>query len=273
MKRLLVTVALLVAAVPSFAAIQFDFVQTQTSDDPVMPVSDLTARATVDGDRSRVDFLSGSMYPPGTYVISPDRLRRLFFVDPDNQWFTEVNTAGIATALGTSNIKIENLQTNVVVLDDRPTIAGIETQHQRLTISYDITVAMRAIQLRQHVETEIDSWTTDQFANLQSDAFASSLRTGNPEIDALLQTEATKINGFPMRQIVTIRTKHDAKNRSQIELPSSRSITRETVVTAVRKIPVASASLFVVPATYRRADQPDLPRAATQVLTFEPAGQ
>src|SRR5688572_32876276 len=68
MKTLLVTVALTLVAVSSSAAIQYEFVQKNTSADPVEPVTDLTARAVVDGDRSRVDFLSGNLYPPGTYV-------------------------------------------------------------------------------------------------------------------------------------------------------------------------------------------------------------
>lgn len=272
MKTLLITVALVLAVIPASAAVQFDFVQKQSSDDSASPSSDLTARATIDGNRSRVDFLSGTMYPPGTYVVSTDRLRRLFFVDPDNKWFTEVNTGGIASALGASNIRIENLKTEVVRLDDRPRIAGIETEHQRLSVSYDITVSMRGIPLKQRVRTDIDSWTTMQFAHLQHDAFSTGLRTGNAEIDRLLEAESTKITGFPLRQIVTVRTNFEAKNRSKIELPTSRTITRETVITGVREIPLAAASLFTVPETYRRADQPDLPRSAAQVLTFEPAG-
>ena len=56
MKRLLVSVALTLVAVSASAAIQYEFVQKNTSADPVEPVTDLTARAVVDGDRSRVDF-------------------------------------------------------------------------------------------------------------------------------------------------------------------------------------------------------------------------
>ena len=90
-----------------------------TSDDAASPSSDLTGRATVDGFRSRVEFLSGNLYPPNTYVVSTDATGRLYFVDPGKKWFTEINTAGIATALGASNIKIGNLKSKVETLPDQ----------------------------------------------------------------------------------------------------------------------------------------------------------
>jgi hypothetical protein len=71
MKRLLVTLALASIAVPSFAAIQYEFMLKNTSDDAAKPSSDMTGRATIDGFRSRVEFLSGNLYPPNTYVSPP----------------------------------------------------------------------------------------------------------------------------------------------------------------------------------------------------------
>jgi hypothetical protein len=40
-------------------------------------------------------------------------------------------------------------------------------------------------------------------------------------------------------------------------------------VTSVREV-TADASMFVVPATFRRADVPQTPKAAAQVLSFDP---
>lgn len=269
MKRLLVTLAFALTAVPSFAAIQYEFMLKNTSDDAARPSSDMTGRATVDGFRSRVEFLSGTMYPPNTYVLSTDSTGRLYFVDPGKQWFTEVNTAGIATALGASNIKIENVKTNVETLPDRTKIAGIDTDHSRITLSYDITVSMKNIPVKQHVDTEIDSWTTLQFGDVpQSFLTRTGGRTGNPDIDKLLDVQSSRINGFPLRQLVTTRTKYDIPQRSKLERPSSRTMTRETWVTKIKEIQ-ADASQFVIPVSFRRADQPDLPRNASQTLTFE----
>src|SRR5215210_6393575 len=110
MKRLLIALALASITVPSFAALQYEFMLKNTSDDAAKQSSDMTGRATIDGFRSRIEFLSGNLYPPNTYVLSTDASGRLYFIDPAKQWYTEVNTAGIATALGASNIKISNLK-------------------------------------------------------------------------------------------------------------------------------------------------------------------
>ena len=271
MRKLLLTVALaLVVAIPASAAIQYDFMQKNTSDDPVTPTTDLTARAFVDGDSTRVDFISGTIYPPGTYVLTSDAFKRMFFVDPLNQWYTEVNAAGIASALGAAGIKISNFKTSTETLPDRPVIAGIETEHHRVTMTYDITVVMKSIPLTQQVKTEIDSWSTQKFGTLRNDFISRGLRTGDPDLDKLLDSEVSRVTGFPMRQLVTTRTKYDLPVRSNLNAPTTRTLTREMWVTAVSQVDVPP-STFVVPATFRRADQPQVPKAATQVLTFEPA--
>ena len=177
MKKLLVSLALALAvATPSFAAIQYDFVQKNTSDDTVVPSRDLTGRATVDGERLRVEFLSGNLYPAGTYAVSSDASRHLFFVDPSKEWYTEVNTAGIATALGTSNIEIANLKSKTEILADKPKIAGYDTTHHRVTLNYEMTVIMRGIPLKQVVQTEIDTWTSSEVAASGTDFLTGSLR-------------------------------------------------------------------------------------------------
>ncbi|MGN6186848.1 MAG: hypothetical protein ACTHQM_24705 [Thermoanaerobaculia bacterium] len=268
MKRLMVTVALALIAVPAFAAIEYEFVQKNTTDDAVTPITDLTARAILDGTRTRVDFLGGNGDPPGTYVVSTDSSQRLFFVDPAKQWYTEFNTAHAATALASSDIKISNLKSDVRKFDDRPDVAGISTDHYRLSMSYDITLTIRGIALKQRVTTDIDRWTTKQFVGV--DAFGTNaMRTGNPEIDQVVDAESGKIPGFVMRQTVTTKTSFDApKRRSELKVPTQRTIVREMWVTKVKEI-APNANLFNVPASYRRADHPE-EKAMTQV-TLEPA--
>ena len=273
MKRLLVLFVLaLVAATPSFGAIQYDFMQKNTTDDTVSPVSDLSARAIVDGENTRVEFLSGTIYPPNTYVVTTDAFRRIYFVDPSKEWYTEVNAAGIASTLGAAGIRISNFKTSTETLPDRPIIAGIETVHNRVTMTYDISVTMKSIPLTQQVRTEIDVWSTDKFGHLRNDFVNRAMRTGQPDLDKLLDAESARVGGFPLRQLVTTRTKYDLPVRSNLNAPTSRTITREFWVTAIREAE-AKPSFFVVPATYRRSDQPDVPKATTQILTFDPAGK
>lgn len=270
MKTILVAVTLALVTVSASAAIQYEFVQKNTTNDSVEPVTELSARAIVDGESSRIDFVGGTIYPPGTYVVSTDGSRRLFFVDPTNKWYTEVNTSTFASALGASTIKISNVQKKLETLQDRPIIAGQPTEHTRLVLTYDISVTIRSIPLRQHVRTEIDTWSTPKFTNAGASAFTSALRTGNPEIDNVLEAETTRMPGFPMRQIVTTRTTPDLPaGRSELQVPRTKTIVREMWVTSIRETN-ALASAFTVPASYRRAEEPAGPTTAAEILTFEP---
>lgn len=271
MKTLLVTTVLALVTLPAAAAVQYDFIQKNSTGDVVAPTTEMTARAIVEGDRSRVEFLSGNVYPPGTYVISTEGARRLFFVDPVKQWYTEVNTSGLATTLASSDIKVENLRTSSELLKDKQTIAGVEAQHHRVTLEYDLTLTVKAIALRQHIRTEIDSWTTNRFGELTHGWFDSGLQTGNPELDKVLAAETAKVSGFPLRHVVTIRTSYEKPANSKLDTPSNRTITRETWVTRIAEVK-AQPAMFVIPAAYRRADQPEVTQSGPQVLTFEPAG-
>ena len=272
MKRTLLGLVLLLLAVSSPAAIQYDYTQKSVTEDAVVPTTDLTARAIIDGAKSRVDFLGGNLYPPGTFVITTDG-SRLYFVDPTKKWYTEFNAAGAVSAIGAAKIKIENLRTDIKELADRPMIAGVETTHYQLTIDYDVTVTMRAIPLKQTVHTVIDTWTTTRFGDLTQHVLASGVRTGNVEIDRLMDVETTKVHGFPMKQTVMVTTTfQNRKAQSKLPVSPSRTVMREMKVTAIRETN-AKPTDFLIPSGYTRANTPELPRTATEVLTFEPTSK
>ncbi len=269
MKRTLLTVALALAAIPSFAAIQYEYVQKSLSEDDASSGGDLTAKAVVDGSKSRVDFLSGNLYPPGTYVVTNDG-SHLFFVDPTKKWYTEFNAAGAVSAIGINRISIENLRSDVKQLPDKKVIAGVETAHYQLTIDYDVTLVMRNIPLKQRVHTVIDSWTTGRFGDLERHALANAVRTGNVDVDRLLELETTKIPGFPMKQTMKIQTTVAQRPaQTQLGINPTRTIVHEMYITSLRETQVLP-NTFKIPAGYQRADMPEMPRTAADVLTFDP---
>jgi hypothetical protein len=269
MKRTLLALVLTLFAIPALAAIQYEYTQKSVTEDVVVPTTDLVARATIDGPRTRVEFLSGNLYPPGTYVISTDG-SRLFFIDPTKKWYTEFNASGAVSAIGASNIKIENLRTDTKDLGEGPLIAGVPTHRYQLTLDYDVTLTLRQIPLKQTVHTVIDSYTTNKYGELTLNVLANGARTGNLEIDQLLDLETTKVNGFPLRQTVTIRmTSQTRAANSPLKVNPTRTSMRETVVTSVRELQ-PKATDFSIPAGYTIANSGERPRTATQVLTFEP---
>ncbi|HEY3056766.1 MAG TPA: hypothetical protein VGK31_12620 [Thermoanaerobaculia bacterium] len=270
-------VALLLTGHAAFAAVQYEYFQTSRSDVRDEPAADFNARALIDGARSRVEFISGNTYPPGTYVISTDGLRKLLFVDPTQKTYTEVNSLAIASAVGTSNIAIGNLLSTVTKLDDVKVIAGIPADHYRLTMTYDITINFRNMALKQAVRTTIDKWTTVRFGDAVEAAFSNSnIQTGNTKVDELIAAETTKIKGFPLKQtiqVVTINETGPQPVGSKLALPASRTQTREMTVTAINEAK-ADDSMFRIPAEYRKIDFADqINKSQTQVLSTQTSSQ
>lgn len=277
MRRLWMGVALTLVAHAAFAAVQYEFIQTSRSDAEGASPMDISGRAVIDGNRSRVDFLAGNAYPPGTYVVSTDGARKLRFVDPTQKSFTEVNTLTIASAIGTSSIKIDKLVPTVTKLDDHKVIAGIPTEHYRLTLTFDITVTLRNIPLKQNVRTEIDKWTTVRFGEVADTFAANAVQTGNAAVDELIAAETGKIRGFPLRQTVKITTMNAATKRprpdSQLKLPSMRTMSREMTITSINELK-PDEKVFNIPAEFKRVDFSENARKAqTQVLSLEPSSK
>jgi hypothetical protein len=259
------------------AAIQYEFRQTTSSDLESIPSTDCAGRAIIDGDRSRVEFTGGNAYPVGTYIIATNGSRSMVFIDPSRKSFVEVNAAGVANSIGGRKITITNKKIDEVVkMPDQTTVAGLPTEHYRLSISYDITVAFGNLPLTQTVKTTIDKWTTSAFGDVGDTFLAGgALKTGNPDLDELMSAENSRIKGFALRQIVNVTTINNRTAPSDSQLKVNRTVTqtRELLVTSIQPLAKVNVATFVVPATFHKADlaHDDTQKAPVQVLSMEPA--
>jgi hypothetical protein len=258
------------------AAVSYEFRQTTHSDLQSMPSMDMTGRGVIDGNRSRVDFLSGNGYPIGTYVITTDGSKTLTFVDPSKKTYVDVNAAGVASALGSARITIANKKVSLTQLEDHPMVAGLPTDHYRLTIKYDITVAFGTIPLTQTVNEIIDKWVTQALGEVGETFLASGgVRTGNPDLDDLVDTENNKVKGFALRQTISVTTLNDnpGPQASKLQLNRSLTQTRELTVTSIQPKTSISADLFIVPAAFHKPDpvRDDTQKAPMQILSLQPS--
>jgi hypothetical protein len=274
--RLAASVVVLLVAQNVAAGIEYQFRQIRRSEVETVPSLDITGRAVVDGERSRVDFMGGVPYTPGTYAISLDGARSLTFVDPAHKTYTEVNLAGLASSVGAARIDIANLKSSVETLADHPVIAGMPTDHARLTIKYDITMNMGTLALRQKVQTVIDKWTTKAFGDVNDTFLAGgSMHTGNVQLDEILDTETTKIKGLPLRQLVqVITTSQNARvGNSELKFNPTRKQTTEMIVSSVTSKAI-DPNAFLVPINFTKADsQKKGDETPVKMLSLEPAGK
>jgi hypothetical protein len=280
MKKNLPAIALfllVVTASSASAAIQYEFRQTTSSDLESIPSSDCAGRAIIDGDRSRVEFLTGNAYPPGTYMIATNGSRTMTFIDPSKKTFVEINAASVTSSIGARKITIANKKIDVTKMADQVTIAGFPTEHYRMVMSYDITVAFGSMPLTQTVKTTIDKWTTTAFGEIGDTFLASgALHTGNADLDDLMSAENTNIKGFALRQVVNVTTvnSHAAQNTaSQLHVNRTVTQTRELLVTSINPAAKIGLATFAIPVTYHKAGpiHDDTQKAPVQVLSMEPA--
>jgi len=279
MKKNLPLIALLlfvVTASSAPAAIQYEFRQTTSSDLETIPSTDCAGRAIIDGDRSRVEFMTGNAYPAGTYVIATNGSRTMTFVDPSKKTFVEINAASVTNSIGSRKISIANKKIDVTKMPDQVSIAGFPTEHYRMVMSYDITVNFGTMPLTQSVRTTIDKWTTNAFGDVGDTFLASgALHTGNKDLDDLMTAENTGIKGFPLKQVVNVTTINNQASNTASELHMNRTVTqtRELLVTSIQPTATVGAATFVVPVTYHKAGpvQDDTQKQPVQVLSMEPA--
>lgn len=256
MRKMLFAAVILLATQSGWAGVQYEFIQTAQSDIEQFPPTRLTGRAVIDGDRSRVDFIGGNIYAPGAYVVSTDGSRTMAFVDPVSKSYSEINASAVAVAYGSGSVSVKDVKTDLQKLPDQTVVAGIPTSHYHLTITYDVTLMYGSMPIVQSVREDIEKWTTDQFGEVADNFFAGgTVRTGNAELDKVIDAETKMVPGFPLRQRTTITTTNPRGKApgSQLALSQSRSETRDLQIQSIHKM-TPDATLFSIPVSFTRVD-------------------
>jgi hypothetical protein len=103
------------------------------------------------------------------------------------------------------------------------------------------------------------------------------IRTGNADLDDLVDAENTKIKGFPLRQTVEITTVNGNPSApgTKIPLKQTRTQTRDLTITAIQSTTEVAAALFQIPPGFHKADplRDDTQKAPVHVLSMEPEKQ
>lgn len=248
-------------------AVAYDFRQTYRSDRQAGKPTESEGKGVIDGNRSRIEFTRGNIYPPGAFIISTRGANNIILANPETKSYSEVNLAAMASRIAAGEIEIRNVRTQVQQLPDHPTVSGFPTDHYRTETTYEITVRGSALALTQNVHTVVEKWTTNAFGDVAgSFVDLESFRTGNKEIDQILESELSKIKGLPLRTVTTVTTvgtgnlAHSGAKRTQVS---------ELLLSNVRIEPAAS-SAFVIPTGYTKAMRRDEEQSRVHMLSMEP---
>lgn len=262
--------AVLLLSSPVAAAVRYEFRQVAKSDVRRSPSDQVRGESWIDGDRLRIDYKGPSIYGDNATVLIDDG--RIRILDRQAQTFTEFRLDSFVQSLRNLPLSVSNVKTSLERLPGSPSIAGFPTEHWRLTTSYRMTVNMGQLTLEQDVDTVVEKWTTTAFGAL-ADPFISSMpKTGNDQLDQLIETETTRIQGFPLRQTVSLSTR-DAKStsrarKSKLDLTAPRRQSTEILISKI-EFAEPAAGTFEMPSGFRRVE-PQTDRTAVTELSMSP---
>jgi len=247
--RYLITALLITATVPAFAGLEF---MTKTSDTRGTVA---TAKGLVDGPKAKIEFVSGRSGPgmqKGNYMLSQDGGKTIYVVNPQEQSYMKLDVDKVAATAGqfmnaakgfmqmtVSDPKIETLS------DERgPKLHGYKTRHIKKRTSYTMTTSVFGRKDVTSVSREDELWVTDDLKDtgMQMWSKQRSVKTGHAEIDKVIEAEAAKLDGVPLKAVSVTTTKKS--NGSE----DVTTLTNE--ITSLKKARIPGKT-FELPAGYK----------------------
>lgn len=252
--------AVLLVGLASEAAAGFHYkATTRTEASGGRGMGDIVVEGWVEGDRAKVEFReSGNpVLPKGTYLITKDGAETVFLVDPGEKTYSRFDVRAMMGAMGgmmegmgpllkfdVSNPKVEKLAE-----EDGGSLLGYPTRHYRYRTSYNMTVKVFGMGRAQAMVTEDDIWVTDKLADKAFGVWLRSepLRTGNAQLDKLIEAETAKAQGFVLKR-VSVQTSTDKGGKA-----TKSTTTMEVNLLEKASVPAAS---FDIPAGYEEVEMP-----------------
>ncbi len=208
-----------------------------------------SVKGWANGSMSRVELVeSGNpLLPAGSYLLSRDGGRTLHIVNPQHKTYSILdldNMMGLAGgAMEMMGIEFSTPKVEKLLEEKGSEIQGFPTTHYRFRNAYTMDMNFMGMQRSTETVSEEDVWASQ---DLQDEGLGvwlnqRNMKTGNAEVDKVLQAEMGKVKGFPLKRVATTTTKQQDGSAETVRVTSE--------VTAIRETDVP-ASLFELPADY-----------------------
>ena len=255
----IVTLALLaaLAAVPAFAGVHYKAV-TKTQDARGKS-NDMRVEGWVSGNNAKVEIQESAhpILPKGAYLLTKNGAETIFLVNPKEKTYAEWDPQAMLGAAGAMLegvgplLKFEISDPKVEKLSEEagPAVLGQPTRHSRFRTSYTMKMKVMGMGNEAAIVTEEDIWATDQLQDQALSVWlrADAARTGNAQIDKLIESSRGKITGFPLKTVV-VSTSTNKKNNKQT---TTRTTMEVTELDTKATVPAAS---FEIPSGYEKTE-------------------
>jgi len=237
----------LLAAMPALAAVEF------TASISSGPRDKSTTRGLVDGENARIEFVTGktSGMQKGSYMLTHDGGKTIYLVNPAEKSFMKIDpekmaaTAGqvMNAAKGFMDMRFSNPTVETLVDEKGPTLFDLPTRRVKTKTAYTVETSVFGTKSISHVTREDEMLVTQKMLDPGFNLWLKQrdIRTGNADIDKLIELESAKIKGFPLK-VDSVTKNRDAKGREE-------TVTASYMITSMNKTS-APANAFVMPEGY-----------------------
>lgn len=217
----------------------------------------MVGTAQVEGKNMRMDFTEGDkmLFQNGSVVLSHDGGKTLIITNPEEKTYFEMDLEEMLGAMGNMmkamggmfQMSFDNMTAEVVSSGDGGMVEGYPTTRSVIRTAYDMNMKIMGMKSSSHIESTTEVWATEKLgAEYATFVQQKGLKTGMKDIDKLIEAQSIGVKGFPLKQIVTMKTTQGKKTDSS---------TTTMTVTKLEKVNVPD-SAFAIPAGYEKGESP-----------------
>ena len=201
-------------------------------------------KSRISGNSIRTDMVESQnpMMPAGSYMISTDGGKTMKLVNPANKSYAVMDLQSMAGMFSGGMFKIVNPRFEKIVDEDGGELLGRDVRHVKFKTSYSMEMNIMGMKNTTVSESTQEMWVAPGILREGQNFWAGQkgFATGDKEFDRKIVDEMAKINGLPLKQVIT------SKNTAGSQVTES---VMTTLVTTLRKENVPE-SAFVIPAGY-----------------------
>lgn len=218
----------------------------------------MEVEAWVDGAKAKIEFSESNnpMTPQGTYLLTLDGGETLFLVNPEEKTYTKWDLDALVQSVGAAmdsmkgvvSFDISDPKVEKLLDEDGGTLLGMPTRHTRFRTTYSMQMRILGIKRNSDTETVQDMWTTTAVDEMALRVWLRKAppSTGNEQLDKLMTSEVSRVEGLPLKIVVQSTSTSGKKNRT-----STSTSTTEVTTFEKRSVP---GDTFQLPEGYRETE-------------------
>lgn len=210
-------------------------------------MGNMKIKAWADGDHGKVEFADSKnpMLKKGTYLLTHDGGKTLYLVNPKDKtyavWDMEAMMEFAGGAMGMMKMTITDPTVESLAKESGPDMLGYPTTYYKSRTTYGMSMSVMGIKSQQTISKEQETWATTALADASLGMWLRNApKSGNEELDKLIQAEMDAVDGIPLKTVTVTTTTEKKKAETS------------TMTMEVTKIESASIpeSTFAIPEGY-----------------------